>query len=286
MLMTRIALLGLGVMGSRMAGRLIDAGHVVTLWNRSAAATKAFQARATIAATPRAAAAGADIVLSMVRDDGAARRVWLDVETGALAGMATGAVAIESSTVTPGYAADFHAAAAARGIASLDAPVSGSLPQAESGQLVFLVGGAGDVLARVQPTLAAMGSTFHHVGPAGSGTRIKLAINALLAVQVAAAAELLGALARHDIPNARAVEVIGATAIASPALKNYMAGMAAGNFTPSFPVEMIAKDLGYAHIMAAGGEMPVTDAASIAFGNGIRAGLGAENMNAIVKLYR
>lgn len=284
--MTRITLLGLGVMGSRMANRLIDAGHAVTLWNRNAAATEAFQARATIAATPRSAAEGADIVLSMVRDDIAARQVWLDDETGAFAGMAAGAVAIESSTVTPGYAAEFHAAAAARGIGALDAPVSGSLPQAESGQLVFLAGGAEDVLARVQPTLAAMGSAFHHVGPSGSGTRIKLAINALLAVQVAAAAELLGTLARHDIPNARAADVISATAIASPALKNYMAGMAAGNFTPAFPVEMIAKDLGYAQAMVAAGALPVTDAASTAFSNGIRAGLGAENMNAIVKLYQ
>jgi len=274
-------------MGSRMATRLIDAGHDVTVWNRSPAATAPFEGRATIAATPRAAAANAEIVLSMVRDDPAARQVWLDADTGALAGMSRGAIAIESSTVTPDWAIDFHAAAETHGVNALDAPVAGSLPQAEAGQLIFLVGGDAEPLARVGYALAAMGGAVHHLGGAGMGARIKLAINALLGIQVAAGAELIAALDKAGLPPAKAAEVIGAVPVASPALRAYLAGMVAGNFTPMFPVDMIEKDLGYALAMAGAGAapMPMVDAARATYQRGSEAGLGAENMNAVVKLY-
>ncbi|MGL4313726.1 MAG: NAD(P)-dependent oxidoreductase [Sphingomonas sp.] len=280
-----IAILGLGAMGSRMAERLITGGHDLVVWNRSAAATAPFDGRATIAASPRDAAKGADIVIGMVRDDAAARDIWLG-DAGALGGMAAGAIAIESSTVTPAQAAQFHAAAAAHGVDALDAPVSGSLPQAAAGQLVFLVGGDAAVLDRATPALNSMGSAIHHVGATGAGSRIKLAINALLGIQVAAAAELLGVLSAQGIAIEKAAEVIGAVPVASLALKNYMAGMAAGQFAPMFPVAMIDKDLGYAQAMAAKATLPVTAAAHEVYRQGGAAGLGAENMNAIVKLYR
>lgn len=282
--MAKIAVLGLGAMGSRMAARLIAAGHDLTVWNRSRAAADAFAGRAAVAATPRAAAAGADIVLTMLRDDDAARAVWLDPATGALAGMAPGAVAIDSSTVTPDWALALHAACAARGAACLDAPVSGSLPAVEAGLLVFLVGGTADALARAEPVLRDLGSTIQHVGAAGMGARIKLAINALLAVQVAAGAELLGMLGAQGLAADRAVDVIGAVAVTSPALKMYLAGMAAGRFTPAmFAVNMIDKDLGY--VLGLGASLPVASAARDVFRQGVDRGLGAENMNAIVKLY-
>ncbi|MGJ3647001.1 NAD(P)-dependent oxidoreductase [Sphingomonas sp. GlSt437] len=283
--MTKITVLGLGAMGSRMAERLIAGGHDVTVWNRSAGATEAFQGRATIAGTPRDAANGAEIVLAMVRDDDAARAVWLG-DDGAFAAMAAGVIAIESSTVTPARAADFHAAAAARGIEALDAPVAGSLPQAAAGQLIFLVGGDAATLDRARPALDAMGGAIHHVGAASAGSRIKLAINALLGVQVAAAAELMGTLAAQGIAMDKAAEVIGAVPVASLALRSYLAGMAAGLFAPMFPVAMIDKDLGYAEAMAAGAPLPLTMAARAVYQRAGAAGLAEENMNAVVKLYR
>ena len=112
-------------MGARMAARLIKAGHDVTVWNRTADATKPLVAAgATQAQTPRQAAAGAAFVVTMVRDDDASRRVWLDPDNGALAGMAAGAVAIESSTLTPGWIRELGHAIAERGVALLEAPVS------------------------------------------------------------------------------------------------------------------------------------------------------------------
>lgn len=284
--MTSIAMLGLGAMGSRMATRLIDAGHDVAVWNRSPAAAEPLAGRATIAATPREAAADRDIVISMVRDDDAARQVWLDDAHGALGGMASGTIAIDCSTVTPDWAVAFHAAASANGIKSLDAPVAGTLPHAEAGTLTFLAGGDAETLATVEPVLRAMGSAVLHAGGAGDGARIKLAINSLLGIQIAAAAELLGALDRQGIAPAKAAEIIGAVPVASPALKIYMGGMVSGQFDPLFPVAMIEKDLGYAAVMAGDAALPVTATTRGVFQRGIEAGIGAENMNAVVKLYR
>ncbi len=284
--MTRIAVLGLGAMGSRMASRLVEAGHDVTVWNRSPGATETFASRATIAATPRAAAEGAEIVLSMVRDDPAARQVWLDSATGALGGVTTGAVAIECSTVTPAWAAAFHEACGAQGIASLDAPVAGTLPQAAGGMLIFLVGGTTETLARVEPVLLAMGSAAHLIGGAGAGTKIKLAINALLAIQLSAAAELLGALAAAGLPAAQTGELIASMPIASPALKNYMPGLTGADVPRFFPVDMIEKDLGYALEMAGEVPLPIVAATRDVLNRAIAAGLGDENVTAVSKLYR
>ena len=123
--MSKISVLGLGAMGARMAAHLIKAGHDVTVWNRTADATRPLVAAgATQAQTPREAAAGAAFVVTMVRDDDASRRVWLDPDNGALAGMAAGAVAIESSTLTPGWIRELGHAIAERGVALLEAPVS------------------------------------------------------------------------------------------------------------------------------------------------------------------
>ena len=144
--MTSITFLGQGAMGSRMADRLEAAGHDVIRWNRSGAVQ-----------TPREAVADADIVIAMLRDDEASRSVWLDADTGALAGMKPGALAIESSTITRDHALALGEAVAAAGVRFLDAPVLGSRPQAEAGQLVHLIGGDRGDIAEVQPVLAATG---------------------------------------------------------------------------------------------------------------------------------
>src|ERR1700761_3541667 len=140
--MTKIAVLGLGAMGSRMAANLLKAGHQVTVWNRTpdvAAALVAAGAKQVL--TPREAAMGADFVIAMVRDDEASRTIWLAPETGALAGLAKDAIAIESSTLSPSWVRELGGVVAKKGVAFLEAPVAGSRPQAEAGQLVYLVGG-------------------------------------------------------------------------------------------------------------------------------------------------
>ena len=145
--MSTIAFLGLGAMGSRIARNLFDAGHDLIVWNRSDEKTRPLvEAGAKKAESPRQAGAAADIVMAMVADDDASHAVWLDPETGALAGMEAGQTAVEISTLQPGWVEELGQAMKAKGVDLLEAPVSGTLPQAEKAELVFFLGGDGSVV--------------------------------------------------------------------------------------------------------------------------------------------
>ena len=282
-------MLGLGAMGQRMAQRLIDAGHELTVWNRTPAAASALVAAgARLAPSPRAAAEGAQIVWSMVFDDAASRQVWLDPRTGAAAAMAADAMAIESSTLTPAWVQELGAMFGARGVAFVDAPVAGSRPQAQAGQLAFMVGGDAAVIERLRPVLAALGPALHHLGPVGSGAWLKLAVNALFATQVAALAEQLSLLRRAGLDPQRALDALRAMPVLSPAAAGAGALMLAGNYAPQAPVDLIVKDLGYAIDQGrqAGASLPLTSAVMARFKSAQTAGLGGENLVAIAKLHR
>lgn len=284
--MSRIAFLGLGAMGSRMAQNLIDAGHTVVVWNRDPAKARPLGDRgALVAGSPRAAAVGADAVIAMVHDDIASRSVWLDAEHGALGAMPKNAVALDCSTLTLDWVNELADAAAARGIAFLDAPVAGSRPQAEARQLIFMVGGAASTLAAVQPILQAMGGAVHHAGPSGAGAAVKLAVNAMFGVQVAALAELLGALRGAGVDVARAIEIFGQTPVASPAAKGAAASMLAGNFAPMFPVRLVEKDFGYIEALGTAGQLPIAQATRGVLRAAIAAGLGDLNLTGVAQLY-
>ena len=287
--MAHIACLGLGAMGSRMAARLMAAGHQVTVWNRTSKPAE-FLARqgALLAATPRAAVADAQYVITMVRDDKASRAVWLDRETGALHAMPAQALAIDCSTLTLGWVKELAETAKNMGRTFLDAPVAGSRPQAEGGQLIFLVGGDEGALAKAKPILEMMGQAIHHVGPNGHGAAVKLALNALFAQQVAGIAELFGLLKAQGVDVARAFEIIGATPVASPAVKGAAAQMLAGNFAPLFPIELVTKDLDYVAIAAdeANARAPLSAATCIAMKEAMARGYGSDNLTSIVRLYQ
>lgn len=287
-IMTSLAFLGLGAMGVRMATHLIAAGHDLTVWNRTASKCAPLLERgARLAATPRDAAAGAATVIAMLRDDEASQAVWLDPDEGALSGMAPGAIAIECSTLTQQHAAMLAQKAAARGISFIDAPLAGSRPQAEARQLIFMAGGAAEDVTKATPLLLEMGGAVHHAGPSGSGAAVKLAVNALFGIQVAAVAETIGALRKAGIDAARAVEIIGATPVASPAAKGAAAAILAGNFAPQFPIALAEKDFGYFAALAAGADMsaPVAAAARDVLRAAAARGLGADNITAVARLY-
>src|SRR3954471_8443392 len=197
--MTDVAFVGLGAMGSRMAMNLHGAGFALRIWSRDRTKTQALaEAGARVADGPGDAAAGASFVLSMVSDDVATREVMLGA-TGIIAREAPETIIIDASTNSPGTAREIASAAAARGVRYLDAPVLGSTPQAESKELVFLVGGDRDAFERSKQVLGAMSRMSHYLGDSGAGATIKLLNNmvsgALLAVlaeaaQVAEAARL------------------------------------------------------------------------------------------------
>lgn len=262
--MAKVAFLGLGAMGSRMAKNVVAAGFDVAVWNRSEAAGKALaDVGARTAKSPKDAVEGADVAIAMLTDDKASERVWTSAGSGALAGMKAGAVAVEMSTLTPAWIAELAERAWKKGVKLLDAPVSGSLPQAEGRQLIVMAGGDTDAFAVAKPVLAAMG-TPHHVGPNGHGALFKLAVNALLGIQLAGWAELLGFLKKNGVDVAQALNLMATTSLASPAGVGFAKLMAAHDYAPRFTTSLLAKDLRYLHATAAGAgsETPMTDAAS------------------------
>lgn len=285
--MTKIAFLGLGAMGSRMAARLIAAGHQVTLWNRTPERAAALVAAGgTAAPSPREAAIGAEMVLSMLRDDAAARAVWLDPEIGALQAVSAGAMAIECSTVTPDWAREFCRAAQAAGVEALEAPVSGSRPQAEAGQLAFLVGGAAETLARAEAVLKIMGASATLVGPPGAGAGAKLAVNALLGLHVAGWAEILGFLRTSGVDVEQTVAAMAKTAVFAPVDHYLTQSMLTRNFAPQFPIELIEKDFFYAEALAGGAQRaPLIAAARAQFRRAIEQGWGGANMTGVSQFY-
>jgi 3-hydroxyisobutyrate dehydrogenase len=283
-----VALLGLGLMGAGMAQRILDAGFRLAAFNRTrekAAALGAAGAR--VAASPRDAAAGADVVISMVADDAAARAVWLGPD-GALAGVKKGAVCVESSTVTVGWVRELAAAAAARGAEFLDAPVTGSRTHAAAGELSFLVGGPAEALEKARPVLAVMSKTIRPLGAVGSGALMKLVNNFLAGVQVASLAQALAMIERGGLDRAQALEVLTSGAPGSPLIKVVAERMAAPDYTPHFFLQLMAKDLTYA-VREAGGvgvDLTTASAALEAFHRAVDAGLGQEDMAAVVEPMR
>jgi len=266
----------------------LAADHEVTVFNRHGERAAPLVAEgARWAATPRQAVQGAEVVLAVLRDDEASRAVWTGSPDAALAALEPGAVAIESSTLTPAWVRALAETMRARDTPFLDAPVVGSRPQAEAGQLAFLVGGEAKILEAVRPLLGAMGGAIHHVGPTGAGATMKLAVNASLAIQAATLGETLGLLRRAGLDEGDAVAILGALPVASPAARALGALMAARDFAPRFPVALVEKDLRYAleTARALGAELPVSAAAHAAFARAAAEGLAEENLSAILRLY-
>lgn len=286
--MSQVTVLGMGAMGSRMALSLLKAGHKVTVWNRNLDKTKSVvQAGAIVAETPRAAVKDAELVISMVRDDEASKRIWLEAETGAMKGLSRNTIAIESSTLTVAWTKELGQECQDRGIAFLDAPVAGTLPQADAAQLIYFVGGDIEVFHKAQPILQTMGSRIHHAGAVGSGMTIKLAVNALFGIQVSALGELISLIKGCGLDEIKAVEILTTTPVCSPAAKGAAAGILSRNFSPLFPIELVEKDLSYAVKTAQDhdGKLPIAAATQATFQDAIAEGYGTDNITGIAQLY-
>jgi 3-hydroxyisobutyrate dehydrogenase len=283
--MNSVAFLGLGTMGGGMAMRLIEAGFPLRVWNRSPERAEALrQAGATVAPTPRDAAATAGVVLSMVADDEASRAVWTGAE-GALASAARGALLIECSTLSPAWIQQLSAAAAERGCAFLDAPVTGSKPQAAAGELLFLVGGDANVYERARSVLTPMSRDVIHLGPIGSGARMKLVNNFVCGVQAAALAEGLALVEASGLDVDKAVTVLANGAPGSPLVKALSARMTARDYRVLFRLSLMRKDLAYAVDEAARHQLSLETAmtARDVFQEAIDAGWGSSDMSAVLE---
>lgn len=257
----KIGLVGLGHMGRPMAARLAAAGFPLTVWNRTPG--RAVAAGATVAMSPQELAAASDVVITMLAD-GAAVRAVLSGPDGVLAAARPGTIVIDMSTIGPQAARDLAAEAATQDVVFLDAPVSGSVALAEQGTLTAMVGGPPDAVERVRPVLATLTKAQFHLGPAGAGAAMKLAVNILIAASNQAIAEALTLAESAGLRRADAYDVLAASAVASPFVSYKREAYLHPDTAPvAFTAALMRKDLDLALSVAApaGLALPVAGAA-------------------------
>jgi 3-hydroxyisobutyrate dehydrogenase len=275
-------------MGSGMAANLLKAGFSLSVYNRTAAKAQTLIAQgARLASTPADAARGASVIISMLADDVASRGVWLG-NGGALEEVSEGATLIESSTVSPAWIADLAALAEKRGANLLDAPVTGSRMQAEAGQLSFLVGGSDAALERATPVLKAMSKEIVHLGPVGSGAKMKLINNFLCGVQIASLAEGLTWIERSGLDREKALSILKSGAPGSPLLGAVSSRMASQNYAVNFLLSLMSKDLLYAQSEAASlnVDLKTAEVARGLFETAIAQGFGDKDMSSVIEPLR
>jgi 3-hydroxyisobutyrate dehydrogenase len=237
--MTRVAFIGLGGMGSRMARRLIDASHDVTVWNRTPSKAGALiAAGATLAATPADAARQAEVVITMVANPAALRAVT-EGPDGLIAGLANGTTLIEMSTVGPD-AVSRLASLLPTGVGMLDAPVLGSLAEAEAGSLTIFVGGPDSLARQWTPLLSALGTTVH-AGPSGSGAAAKLVANSTLFGVLGVLGEAIALARALGLSDEMAFKVLSESPLAAQAQRRRPT-IESGQYPPRFPLALARKD--------------------------------------------
>ncbi len=241
----RVAFLGLGIMGSRMAANLARKGFELSVWNRTAATAETFGAQhpeARVGKTPADAADGAEVIVTMVVDGAQVRSVLLGAD-GAVAGAAAGTLAIDCSTIGAAAARQIGEELAKSGIELVDAPVTGSSPKAEDGTLTIMAGGSEEAFARARPVLEAMGELIVHAGPLGHGQLVKVINNAVAASNAAVLGEALLVAARAGVDLDALTDVMAAGSGASTMLTLKASPMRRHDYTTLFKLEHMLKDV-------------------------------------------
>ena len=257
----KLAFLGLGVMGYPMAGHLSRAGHDVTVFNRTAPKAAKWVAAfgGTSAATPAAAVRGAEMALICVGNDDDVRAVITGAD-GVLSGVASGTILVDHTTASAQVAREMHAAAAAKGVAFLDAPVSGGQAGAENGKLTIMVGGEPAVFARAEAVLATYARAVTLMGASGSGQLTKMVNQICIAGLVQALSEGINFASRAGLDPARVLDVISKGAAQSWQMESRGPTMIADKFDFGFAVDWMRKDLAIclAEARANGAALPGT----------------------------
>ena len=240
----KVAFLGLGIMGSRMAANLCRAGFEVHAWNRTRARAEELAADhgAVVADTPAQAAAAAGIAITMVVDSPEVEAVLFGAD-GAAEGLRDGGLAIDMSTIAPSASRAIADRLRDQGTSFLDAPVTGSKPKAEDGTLTIMVGGDAAEFERAKPLFEAMGKLVLHVGPQGHGSMVKLINNTVAAVNTAAVAEGIAAGRRADLDLDKLIEVIAAGSGASAMLDLKAQPIIQRDYEPLFKLGHMLKDV-------------------------------------------
>lgn len=243
---TRLGWIGTGVMGASMAGHLMAAGYSMTVFTRSREKAAELEAGgAAWADTPAAVAAASDVTFAIVGFPSDVRDVFLGSE-GALAGAAAGSTLVDMTTSEPSLAVEIATAAAAKGVGSVDAPVSGGDVGARNAELSIMIGGADDDVARVMPLFEIMGKTMVHCGGPGAGQHTKMVNQILIATNMIGVSEALLYAHQAGLDLDKTLEAVSGGAAGSWSLSNLGTRMVAGNFAPGFFVDHFVKDMGIA----------------------------------------
>ncbi|WP_448594776.1 NAD(P)-dependent oxidoreductase [Thermoflexus hugenholtzii] len=241
--MRSLGFIGLGRMGTPMARRLLQAGHRLTVHNRTRSKAEALVAEgAQWADSPRAVAQASEVVFMMLADSQASEAVLTGPE-GVLAGAREGLIVVDMSTIAPAVSRRLAEQAARQGVTMLDAPVSGSVGPATEGTLTIFVGGPREAFETVRDLLGILGRDIHYVGENGMGCAVKLAVNLILGVSIQALGEAFALGARAGIPPARLWEILSDLAVISPSLRHKGGKIVQGDFAPSFALRLMEKDL-------------------------------------------
>ncbi|HEV2701350.1 MAG TPA: NAD(P)-dependent oxidoreductase [Steroidobacteraceae bacterium] len=289
--MATLAFMGLGQMGSAMAARLLEVGHVVHVFNRTPArAQPLVQRGALLFGTPAAACSGVDAVISMLADDPASRAIWCGAAGVLSANLRPGVLAIECSTLSQAWVLELAARARAIGLRYLDAPVTGPPASGAAGTLTLLVGASAVDLDDARHVLGALAERIFHFGEVGTGTAYKLIINLLGAVQIASLAESIAIAERAGLNLQTVAAAIACGQAASPQVVRNSHRMVEGDhgkdiiFTPRLRLKDVTYALQLSRQLGVGS--PFGSLAEAAFGQLCDAGLQDANESAIVELAR
>lgn len=288
MLLVKVAFVGLGTMGLPMTLNLLKAGHQVTVHNRTRQREEAAAAAgARRAESPQAAAAEAEIVITCVSDTPDVEAVILG-ENGVIQGLQPGGIVIDMSTISPGTTRHIATALAAKGIALLDAPVSGGSEGAKHGTLSIMVGGEADAVARARPVLEAMGKTITHVGPSGAGQITKAINQVIVAGTYWAVAEGMALGIKAGLDMDKVVQAVGSGAAGSWGLTNRSGNMITNTYPLGFRVRLHRKDLAIALEAARelGAALPIAAYVEQIENGLIAQGYGDEDVSAIARSVR
>jgi 2-hydroxy-3-oxopropionate reductase len=241
-----IGFIGLGVMGAPMAGNLLEAGHTLVVHSRSPKPVEALaEAGAETAASPREVAERADVVITMLPDSPAVEAVVLG-EDGVLAGASEGDLLVDMSTIHPTVSVAIAQAAAERGVAALDAPVSGGDVGAQKGALSIMVGGEAAAFERARPLFEVLGKTIVHVGEAGAGQVVKACNQVVVAVTIAAVSEALVLGSKAGVDPEQILDVLGGGLAGNKVMEMRRRNFLEHDFTPGFRIDLHHKDLNIA----------------------------------------
>jgi 3-hydroxyisobutyrate dehydrogenase len=281
-----LAFIGLGIMGAPMAGHLLAAGHSVTVNTRTKSrAGELLKKGAKWADTPAKAAAGADVVFVCVPDTPDVQSVVLGTD-GILSSARAGTVVIDHSTISPSATRKMSDALAARGVAMLDAPVSGGDVGAKNATLSIMVGGDQHAFDRAKPLLAHMGKTITWCGPSGAGQLTKLVNQILVSVTNLAVSEALNFARANQLDEAKTLAAVSGGAAGSWQLTNLGPRMIAGDFAPGFMIKLQNKDLRLALEAAkeSGLDLAALNMVHALFDKGMKQGMGNEGTQALFKI--